>query len=153
MMKSKFLLLTLISILQSPLAFAFSLLQTRTAAIETQRSSYKLKSKQHRYRERNYVQDNFRLLLTAEDDDGWGDDENLSTSPSSSQKDELEALRAQISSKTKIDNQIPVQGGDNTERDLFIPIFAIVSLVGLFGAYGYEMLRLYSRGELYLPWK
>jgi len=38
------------------------------------------------------------------------------------------------------------------ERDLFIPIVSIVSLLGLFGAYGYEMLRLYSRGELYLPW-
>lgn len=37
------------------------------------------------------------------------------------------------------------------ERDLFIPIFAVVSLLGLFGAYGYEMLRLYFRGELYLP--
>mmetsp|Transcript_9035 Transcript_9035/g.12860 ORF Transcript_9035/g.12860 Transcript_9035/m.12860 type:complete len:168 (-) Transcript_9035:688-1191(-) len=38
------------------------------------------------------------------------------------------------------------------EPDLFIPIFSLVSLFGLFGAYGYEMLRLYSRGELYLPW-
>ena len=38
------------------------------------------------------------------------------------------------------------------ERDLFIPIFALVSLAGLFGAYGYEMMRLASRGELYLPW-
>jgi hypothetical protein len=85
--------------------------------------------------------------MTAEDDDA-----KLSTSPTSSQEDELESLRAQVSSKTKNNKQIPIQGGENTERDLFIPIFAIVSLVGLFGAYGYEMLRLYSRGELYLPW-
>ena len=151
MMKSNFLLLSLIS-LQSSLAFAFSLVHTRKAAIDTQRISYKLKSKQHSYREPNYVQDSFRLLMTAEDDDGWGDDAKLSTSPKSSQENELESLRAQVSSKTKNNKQIPTQGGDNTERDLFIPIFAIVSLVGLFGAYGYEMLRLYSRGELYLPW-
>lgn len=38
------------------------------------------------------------------------------------------------------------------ERDLFIPIFALVSLAGLVGTYAYEMIRLYSRGELYLPW-
>ena len=38
------------------------------------------------------------------------------------------------------------------ERDLFIPIFTIVSVVGFFGAYAYESFRLYSRGELYLPW-
>jgi hypothetical protein len=37
------------------------------------------------------------------------------------------------------------------ERDLFIPIFALVSIAGLMGAYGYEMVRLYLRGELYLP--
>lgn len=148
MMKSNFLLLSLIS-LQSSLAFAFSLVHTRKAAFDTQRISYKLKSKLHSYREPNYIQDSFRLLMTAEDDDGWGDDAKL---PTSSQEDELESLRAQVSSKTKNNKQIPIQGGENTERDLFIPIFAIVSLVGLFGAYGYEMLRLYSRGELYLPW-
>jgi hypothetical protein len=38
------------------------------------------------------------------------------------------------------------------ERDLFIPIFAVVSLAGLFGTYAYELIRLYIRGELYLPW-
>ena len=37
------------------------------------------------------------------------------------------------------------------ERDLFIPIFTLVAIAGFTGAYGYEMLRLYSRGELYLP--
>mmetsp|Transcript_21343 Transcript_21343/g.31877 ORF Transcript_21343/g.31877 Transcript_21343/m.31877 type:complete len:153 (-) Transcript_21343:1139-1597(-) len=38
------------------------------------------------------------------------------------------------------------------ERDLFIPIFTLVSLVGFFGAYAYESFRLYANGELYLPW-
>ncbi|KAL7545465.1 hypothetical protein ACHAWF_008815 [Thalassiosira exigua] len=41
---------------------------------------------------------------------------------------------------------------DIVERDLFIPIFTLVSVIGFVGLYGYEMLRLYSRGELYLPW-
>jgi hypothetical protein len=38
------------------------------------------------------------------------------------------------------------------DRNLFIPIFALVSLLGLFGSYTYELLRLQARGELYLPW-
>jgi hypothetical protein len=38
------------------------------------------------------------------------------------------------------------------KRDLFIPIFALISLAGLFGTYAYEMLHLASKGELYLPW-
>merc|ERR1711862_322847 len=37
------------------------------------------------------------------------------------------------------------------ERDLFIPIFTLVSLTGFFGAYAYETFRLYANGELYLP--
>lgn len=38
------------------------------------------------------------------------------------------------------------------KRDLFIPIFTLVSLVGFVGAYAYESFRLYANGELYLPW-
>jgi len=38
-----------------------------------------------------------------------------------------------------------------SETDLFIPIFAMVSLAGFAGLYLYETLRLYSEGELYLP--
>jgi len=64
------------------------------------------------------------------EDDGWGD-----VQPS---------LKQEMSPSSS-----PV---DPPERDLFIPIFSIVSLLGLFGAYGYEMFRLASRGELYLPW-
>lgn len=41
---------------------------------------------------------------------------------------------------------------EEVERDYVIPIFAIVSLAGLFGTYAYEIIRLWSRGELYLPW-
>mmetsp|Transcript_26941 Transcript_26941/g.38649 ORF Transcript_26941/g.38649 Transcript_26941/m.38649 type:complete len:137 (+) Transcript_26941:32-442(+) len=38
------------------------------------------------------------------------------------------------------------------EKDLFIPIFVLVSISGFAGLYLYEILRLYSKGELYLPW-
>lgn len=44
-------------------------------------------------------------------------------------------------------------GGGGGERDLFIPIVTLVSVIGFTGLYGYDMLRLYSRGELYLPWE
>lgn len=38
-----------------------------------------------------------------------------------------------------------------SERDWFIPIFTLVAIAGFLGAYGYETMRLYARGELYLP--
>lgn len=87
----------------------------------------------------------FQLSNTSEDDenDGWGDGTKMK---------ELQALqqdRVESSATPRRDRVISESTGQ--ERDLFIPIFAIVSLLGLFGAYGYEMLRLYSRGELYLP--
>ena len=48
--------------------------------------------------------------------------------------------------------QQPKQQSQHLNRDdLFIPIFTLVSISGLLGAYGYEMIRLYIRGELYLP--
>lgn len=37
------------------------------------------------------------------------------------------------------------------ERDLFIPIFSMIAIGGFVSLYGYEMIRLYLRGELYLP--
>ena len=83
-----------------------------------------------------------------DDEDGWG-------SPSSSKVDqerELAALQAERSSASSQSRSVRQAIDEPPERDLFIPIFALVSLAGLFGSYGYEMLRLYSRGELYLPW-
>ena len=70
----------------------------------------------------------------ADDDDDWG------AAPATAFK-ETERQQQDIKNNT-----------NGKERDLFIPIFSIVSLLGLFGAYGYEMLRLNSLGELYLPW-
>lgn len=95
-----------------------------------------------------------RLMATSldddeDDDDGWG-----SPSPSSKvdQERELAALQAERSSASSQSRSVRQANDEPPERDLFIPIFALVSLAGLFGSYGYEMLRLYSRGELYLPW-
>ena len=98
------------------------------------------------------------LLATKDDDDGWGEEDNvnpsnISNAPrSSAQESELAALRFQMETKTKQASVNDNRRVEEPERDLFIPIFAVVSLAGLFGAYGYEMLRLNSRGELYLPW-
>lgn len=84
-----------------------------------------------------------------DEDDGWG------TSSSTTKKvKELEMLKSERESKLKnVKKSIQTRPNGNEERDLFIPIFAVVSLAGLFGAYGYEMLRLNAQGELYLPWK
>ena len=87
-----------------------------------------------------------------EEDDGWG-----FSSSKSDQERELAALQAERAERSapassSASGNRGSQDNDPPERDLFIPIFALVSLGGLFGSYGYEMLRLYSRGELYLPW-
>mmetsp|Transcript_3415 Transcript_3415/g.6601 ORF Transcript_3415/g.6601 Transcript_3415/m.6601 type:complete len:156 (+) Transcript_3415:263-730(+) len=92
----------------------------------------------------------------ADDDDGWG------TSSASDKERELAALQLERQQRQEGSNRAASSSkassssdskDDEQERDLFIPIFALVSLAGLFGSYGYEMARLYSRGELYLPWE
>lgn len=37
------------------------------------------------------------------------------------------------------------------QRDLFIPIFVMISIVGFVGLYAYETIRLYLAGEFYPP--
>ena len=98
-----------------------------------------------------------------EDDDGWREynvdkvdsssqpDVGARQSITSNRKRELATLRSEIIDAKNINRNAFTTSNEEGDRDLFIPIFAIVSLIGLFGAYGYEMLRLYSRGELYLP--
>lgn len=89
-----------------------------------------------------------------DDDDGWG-------APSTAGKErELAALQLERQQRQEGSNRAAsssasssVSQDDEQGRDLFIPIFALVSLAGLLGSYGYEMARLYSRGELYLPWE
>ncbi|KAL3781265.1 hypothetical protein HJC23_012815 [Cyclotella cryptica] len=96
------------------------------------------------------------------DDEGWRDERSAEASePELSFRDsgriakskELERLRSDLVAKQNRDDReksLAAGGGEN--RDLFIPIFTLVAVVGFAGLYGYEMLRLYSRGELYLPW-
>ena len=85
-------------------------------------------------------------LRSAEREDGWDSD----ILPTSEAFDKLtsEALSLQEERKSNIQEKKRVE----KEKDLFIPMFALVSIAGFFGLYTYEMLRLYSRGELYLPW-
>ena len=90
-----------------------------------------------------------------EDDDGrWGTTTSVDRV---SESQELAKLQDEMTMKKQQNNkssQISSSNSriENEERDLFIPIFALVSVLGFTGLYGYEMLRLYSRGELYLPW-
>ncbi len=89
----------------------------------------------------------------SEDDDGWG----TTSVDRISKSQELATLQDEMTMKKQQNNkssQISSSNNriENEERDLFIPIFALVSVLGFTGLYGYEMLRLYSRGELYLPW-
>ncbi|KAL7452906.1 hypothetical protein ACHAWC_004613, partial [Mediolabrus comicus] len=87
-----------------------------------------------------------------EDDDGWGTTsvDRISKSQELARlQDEMTMKKQQNNKSSQISSSNRIE---NEERDLFIPIFALVSIMGFTGLYGYEMLRLYSRGELYLPW-
>ena len=83
-----------------------------------------------------------------DNDDSWGEVGEDNTMSGGSNNE--------ISNKKFQSNEGPRMtstGSQEQERDLFIPIFTLVSLIGFFGAYAYESFRLYSLGELYLPWE
>jgi hypothetical protein len=91
-------------------------------------------------------------------DDGWGDVTSDSVEPVSDtersvKSKELEMLQNDLSAKRGDTFKSQAPSNNREEKDLFIPIFTLVSVIGFTGLYGYEMLRLYSRGELYLPWQ
>lgn len=94
-------------------------------------------------------------MLRMNDDGGWyDDDENNSMADLEVRRQELRSLqKARQSSREEQQQQQPSSNSQEPERDLFIPIFALVSILGFTGLYGYETLRLASRGELYLPWQ
>lgn len=92
-------------------------------------------------------------------DDGWGDDDNSqkqsvirsqNEAEKRNQNKELARLQDDMAAKKN-----PIYSGGQQsvegERDMFIPIFTLVSIIGFGGLYGYETLRLYLKGELYLP--
>jgi hypothetical protein len=89
-------------------------------------------------------------------DDGWGDSVSTTTATSSSERisksQELANLQNDMAMKQQKQSSASTGRVEGEERDLFIPIVTLVSVIGFSGLYGYEMLRLYSRGELYLPW-
>jgi len=102
-----------------------------------------------------------RIVLEAaeseqEEDDGWGDSVSTTTSSDRiSKSQELASLQNDMAMKQQnksTQSSSPTDTSESKERDLFIPIFTLVSVIGFSGLYGYEMLRLYSKGELYLPW-
>lgn len=72
-----------------------------------------------------------------DEDDGWGFDVD-------------DQLVAQAEKEMKSEAAATNAAADQ-ERDLFIPLVALISIIGFGGLYGYEMLRLYFAGELYLP--
>jgi len=109
-----------------------------------------------------------KMSLSEEDeDDGWGDSgtvvSNLSTDDSPSEKisknKELARLQDDIAAKQNRNNIDSVNSrvrdinSGSGEKDVFIPVVTLISVIGFTSLYGYEMLRLYSRGELYLPWE
>ena len=91
-------------------------------------------------------EDEAEAISVEDDDNGWG------TGAKDDFDEKTKELGALQNSRQASLEARRTQSATEGERDLFIPIFAIVSLLGLFGSYGYEMLRLASRGELYLPW-
>eukprot|EP00584_Thalassiosira_punctigera_P023851 CAMPEP_0172553448 /NCGR_PEP_ID=MMETSP1067-20121228/50980_1 /TAXON_ID=265564 ORGANISM="Thalassiosira punctigera, Strain Tpunct2005C2" /NCGR_SAMPLE_ID=MMETSP1067 /ASSEMBLY_ACC=CAM_ASM_000444 /LENGTH=174 /DNA_ID=CAMNT_0013341639 /DNA_START=64 /DNA_END=588 /DNA_ORIENTATION=+ len=103
-----------------------------------------------------------------DDDDGLGDKKVETESSSSAESEstlpdrisksqELAKLQNEFAMKQSrqklLDPVNPSPANTGGERDLFIPIVTLVAVVGFTGLYGYEMLRLYVRGELYLPWE
>lgn len=95
-----------------------------------------------------------------QDDDGWGDDNsNESADPFTensriAKSKELEQLQNDLNAKRSLENvNVSSVRSNGKDRDLFIPIFTLVAVIGFTSLYGYEMLRLYLRGELYLPWE
>eukprot|EP00591_Stephanopyxis_turris_P002469 CAMPEP_0195515536 /NCGR_PEP_ID=MMETSP0794_2-20130614/6568_1 /TAXON_ID=515487 /ORGANISM="Stephanopyxis turris, Strain CCMP 815" /LENGTH=120 /DNA_ID=CAMNT_0040643969 /DNA_START=36 /DNA_END=398 /DNA_ORIENTATION=- len=98
-----------------------------------------------------------------DDDDGWGntssdistttDDSSSGSSSGSSSDRDLSFLKKSESVGGRNKQRTDLTGkNEPPERDLFVPIFAILSLSGLVGAYAFESARLYLRGEIYLPW-
>jgi hypothetical protein len=78
------------------------------------------------------------------DDDGWGFD----ISDEVMKEYDNDNLPASVIAKDTSPAAAKEEGKD---RDLFIPLFALLSLAGLIGLYSFEMMRLYFAGELYLP--
>jgi hypothetical protein len=106
----------------------FGILYARAFTIEPKLLSISYTGGANKYR--------YRAIQNDDTNDGWD----------TTELDSLRAQRIERQQKSQSDS------GKQQERDLFIPIVSLVSIAGLLGTYTYEMIRLYVRGELYLPW-
>lgn len=92
-----------------------------------------------------------------DEDDGWGTTTTFTTSRTTdTNKAILESLKSERAQKSSSSSSSSMKQSssssiDKPERDLFIPIVTMISVIGFSGLYGYETLRLYLNGELYLP--
>ena len=102
-----------------------------------------------------------RMVVNGEND-GWDDptDQNDDSGVKYTTKpmNKFEAYAAERESILSANNSrkrnvASAKNESTGERDFFIPAFAIVSIIGFAGAYGYETLRLYLNGDLYLPFQ
>ena len=89
-------------------------------------------------------------IIANNTDDGWDTDEIWNETDASSTPT-VKPISFQLPQQLNVKSQKVIVHSRNDEDDLFIPIFTLVSISGFVGAYGYEMIRLYLRGELYLP--
>jgi hypothetical protein len=94
------------------------------------------------------------------EDNGWDDEvgEDNSESPLDRKSDRgrelamlCEALANKRGGRRSFDS-VMVKGEGN-EKDLILPIITLVSVIGFTGLYGYKMIHLYARRDLYLPWE
>jgi hypothetical protein len=91
------------------------------------------------------------LIAKNDDDDGWDTDSDKIATVSPYATNETRFNSADQPIVDQRQTIIKQQKENLDDDDLFIPIFTLVAICGLLGAYGYEMIRLYLRGELYLP--
>lgn len=127
MLQVRINLLLLLLLLGVSISNAWVVLPNTVAATTSRRAASRSSG---RTSIKNLPLQSVQLYSNKDDDDGWDDDESSVLTPIVPPKE--------------------VQ--PKKDPDMFIPIFSLVSILGLFGSYGYEMMRLASRGELYLPW-
>ena len=176
------LLLAFITVCVTPSALSFSVQSSSplklfaTTTTSSHNNEFRSSIIHRYYRDIRHRLNLAKNNVADEEDDGWGDDTTVvSNSGSPTESSELPSSSSSSSDRisksqelARLQNEMAAKqtnrasssststsnaNNGSGERDLFIPIVTIVSVIGFTGLYGYEMLRLYSRGELYLPWE
>lgn len=96
-----------------------------------------------------------------DNDDGWASSTLTTTTSTLSNDNDIKRdkmikelgnlKKQQQEARSNKLEKLSTNDNDNEQRDLFIPIVTIISIVGFGSAYLYETIRLYRNGELYLP--